>query len=91
MQTTYPHVEIFVTNSALCEQVIQLVQRVSGDQSRINVCDVRKESNAERAKILGLRSFPAIVVDDEVLPFDPVSAFSEMLGSVDWSQIFKAS
>jgi hypothetical protein len=91
MPTTLPHVEIFVTNSALCDQVIQLVQKVSGDQSKIDVRDVRKERNAKRAKNLGLHSFPAIVVDDEVLPFNPFSAFSEMLGSVDWIKVFKAS
>lgn len=85
------HVEIFVTNSALCEQVVLLVRRVAGSETKISVHDVRQQSVAERVRRLGLSSFPAVVVNDEALPFDPLAAVARMLAGVDLLGIFKAS
>jgi len=70
-------VEIFSAGCPLCGQTIHLVQQVGSDFCDITVLSVRDESVAMRARALGLHSFPAVVVDGELVPFDLFAALSE--------------
>ena len=63
-------VEVFSAGCPISEETVQLIQYLCGDFSEITVLELRDRGVAERARELGLRSFPAVVVDGEVVPFD---------------------
>jgi len=69
-------VEVFSTGCPICEETIRLIHRLCGDSCEITVLSVRDETIANRARGLGLRSFPAVIVDDELVPFDFFAALS---------------
>jgi len=63
-------VEVFSTGCPICEETIRLIHRLCGGFCEITVLSVRDETIANRARGLGLRSFPAVMVDGELVPFD---------------------
>lgn len=77
-------VEIFSTGCAFCVETIVLIRRIAAGCCEIAVRNVKEEETADRARKLGLRSFPAVVVDGEVLPFDLFAALSRLVDEVDW-------
>jgi hypothetical protein len=46
--------------------------------------NVGDASVADRARALGLRSFPAVVVDGELVPFDVFAALSRAFAESEW-------
>lgn len=56
-------VEIFSAGCPACEECIQLVNRVSCPSCEVNVLDMHDSRVAKRAKDLGLRFVPAVVID----------------------------
>lgn len=56
-------VEIFSAGCPACQETIDLVNRVSCPSCEVTVLDMRKPAVAKRAKSLGIRSVPAVVVD----------------------------
>jgi glutaredoxin 3 len=81
-------VEIFSAGCPLCEQTIHLIQRVAGDLCDITIFRVRSDSATMRARALGIRSFPAVVVDGELVPFDFLTALSQAFTESEWIQQF---
>jgi glutaredoxin 3 len=79
-------VEIFSAGCPLCVQTIHLIQRVAGDLCDITVLRVRDDVVALRAKALRLRSFPAVIVDGELVPFDFFTALSQAFAESEWIQ-----
>jgi len=77
-------VEVFSTGCPICEETIRLICRLCGDFYEITVLSVRDEIIANRARGLGLRSFPAVVVDGELVPFDFFAALSRTLAESEW-------
>ena len=77
-------VEVFSTGCPICEETIRLIHRLCGDSCEITVLSVRDETIANRARGLGLRSFPAVVVDGELVPFDLFAALSRALAESEW-------
>lgn len=71
-----PLVEVFSTGCPICEETIRLICRLCNDFCEITVLSVRDETVANRARGLGLRSFPAVMVDGELVPFDFFAALS---------------
>lgn len=55
-------IEIFSAGCSVCEDAVKLVQQVACDSCEIQVLDMSKAVVTERAKGLGIRSVPAIVV-----------------------------
>jgi len=56
-------VEIFSAGCAACTEVIDLVQQASCPSCNVIVLDMHDPAVARRAKDLGIRSVPAVVID----------------------------
>jgi len=59
-------VEIFSAGCPACEETIEMVRRIGCPSCDIVVLDMREEAVAERAKSLGIRSVPAVVIDGKL-------------------------
>ena len=59
-------VEIFSAGCGCCEDTIKLVKSIACPSCDITVLDMKQREIAERAKSLGVRSVPAVVIDGEL-------------------------
>lgn len=59
-------VEVFSAGCPACEETLQLVNEVACPSCGIEVHDMRDASVAARAKALGVRSVPAVVIDGQL-------------------------
>ena len=59
-------VEIFSAGCGCCEETINLVKSIACSSCDITVLDMNRPEIAERAKGLGVRSVPAIVINGEL-------------------------
>ncbi len=59
-------VEVFSAGCSACEETIQLVNEVACPSCGIEVLDMRDPAVAARAKALGIKSVPAIVIDGKL-------------------------
>ncbi len=59
-------VEIFSAGCAVCEETVSLVESIACESCAVNVLDMQIESVAERARQLGVRSLPAVVIDGKL-------------------------
>jgi glutaredoxin len=59
-------IEIFSAGCATCEDTIELVKRLAGLEHQLHVHDMQHAETAARAKQLGVRSVPAVVVDGKL-------------------------
>ncbi len=56
-------IEVFSAGCPACEDTIQLVNRIACPSCEVSVLDMNEPTVASRAKRLGIRSVPAVVVD----------------------------
>jgi len=56
-------IEVFSAGCPACEDTIQLVNRIACPSCEVTVLDMKEPAVASRAKRLGIRSVPAVVVD----------------------------
>lgn len=56
-------VEIFSAGCQVCQDTIERVENLACPSCDVSVLDISDEKVAERAKDLGLRRLPAVVVD----------------------------
>lgn len=56
-------VEVFSAGCAVCDETIALVNSIACGSCEITVHDMRDDKVASRAKQLGIRSVPAVVVN----------------------------
>jgi len=59
-------IEIFSAGCPVCEEVIQMVNRLACPSCEINVLDMKDPEVASRAKSLGIKSVPAVVIDGKL-------------------------
>lgn len=59
-------IEIFSAGCPACEEIIELVQRIACNACEITVLDMHDPKVAARARFLGVRSVPAVAVNDEL-------------------------
>jgi len=59
-------IEVFAAGCPACEDVIALVNRVAAPGSQVNVLDMHDASTAARAKALGIKSVPSVVIDGKL-------------------------
>jgi glutaredoxin len=64
--STTRSIEIFSAGCPACEETIQLVNRVACPSCDVSVLDMRDAEVAARAKKLGIRSVPAVLIDGEL-------------------------
>jgi len=59
-------VEIFSAGCGCCEETIKLVKSIACPSCDITVLDMKQPDIAERARSLGVRSVPAVVINGEL-------------------------
>ncbi len=63
---TKRRIEIFSAGCPACEETIELVNRIACPSCQVSVLDMKKTEVASRAKVLGIRSVPAVVIDGKL-------------------------
>jgi glutaredoxin 3 len=56
-------IEVFTAGCPCCDEALQVVRGLTGAADQVSVLDMRKEDVARRARDLGVRSVPAVVID----------------------------
>jgi glutaredoxin len=56
-------IEIFSAGCPACEETVELVNRIACPSCDVTVLDMRNPEVAQRAKSLGIRSVPAVVIN----------------------------
>ncbi len=64
--STKRSVEVFSAGCPACEEAIELVNRVACPCCEVSILDMREPDVASRAKSLGIRSVPAVVIDGQL-------------------------
>ena len=59
-------IEVFSAGCPACNDAIALVQRVACPSCEVSVLDMNDPKVASRAKSLGIRSVPAVVIDGKL-------------------------
>lgn len=66
MATSKHAIEIFSAGCATCREAIDMVRKIVGSDHTLQIHDMQHGDVAERAKALGVRSLPAVVVNGKV-------------------------
>lgn len=61
-------VEVFSAGCPVCEETVQQIQATACPSCEVSVLDMNEPTVAQRARILGIRSVPAVVVDGTLAP-----------------------
>jgi glutaredoxin 3 len=56
-------IEIFSAGCPACEEAVELVSRIACPSCNVAILDMQEPQVASRAKSIGIRSVPAIVID----------------------------
>lgn len=56
-------VQVYSAGCAVCAEAVELVQRLACPSCEVSVLDMKNPEVAARAKSLGIRSVPAVVID----------------------------
>ena len=59
-------IEVFSAGCPACDQTVQMVNRVACPSCEVSVLDLHDSQVAKRAKGLGIRSVPAVVIDGKL-------------------------
>ena len=59
-------VEVFSAGCPACQDVVTLVQQVACPSCEVSVLDMNDPNISSRAKSLGVRSVPAVVIDGKL-------------------------
>lgn len=59
-------IEVFSAGCPVCEETIELVNQVACPSCEVTVLDMKDSAVATRAKQLGIRSVPAVVIDSKL-------------------------
>jgi len=60
-------VEIFSAGCPACKDAVELVRRAACRSCEVTILDMNDPAIASRAKVLGVRSVPSLVVDGKLL------------------------
>jgi glutaredoxin 3 len=63
---TKRNVEVFSAGWPACQDVVALVQQVACPSCEVSVLDMNDPNISSRAKSLGVRSVPAVVIDGKL-------------------------
>lgn len=59
-------VEIFSAGCAVCNDAVELVRSIACPSCEVSVLEMKNAPVARRAKALGIRSLPAVVIDGKL-------------------------
>ncbi len=66
MATARHTIEIYSAGCATCKETINMVKRVAGSDHEVKVHEMLLGDTAARAKKLGIRSLPAVVINGKL-------------------------
>lgn len=66
MATGRHTIEIFSAGCSTCKETIEMVKKVAGSERSVQVHDMQDGDTATRAKKLGVRSLPAVVINGKL-------------------------
>lgn len=66
MATGTHTIEIFSAGCSTCKETIEMVTKVAGADHHVQVSDMQHDDTAARAKTLGVRSLPAVVINGKL-------------------------
>lgn len=59
-------IEIFSAGCPACDETVKLVNQLACPSCDISIFDMKKPDVAQRAKVLGIKSVPAVVIDGKL-------------------------
>ncbi len=59
-------IEVFSAGCPACEETVELVNRAACPSCEVSVLDMKDPQVAKRAKDLGIRSVPSVVIDGKL-------------------------
>lgn len=59
-------IEVFSAGCPVCEDAVEMVKRNACPSCEVSVLDMKETEVSERARKLGIRSVPAVVIDGKV-------------------------
>jgi glutaredoxin len=59
-------IEVFSAGCPACEETVQLVNRIACPSCEVSVLDMKDADVARRARSLGVRSVPAVLIDGKL-------------------------
>ncbi len=59
-------IEVFSAGCSACEETIEIINRVACPSCEVLVLDMKDPAVASRAKSLGIRSVPSVVIDGKL-------------------------
>ena len=59
-------IEVFSAGCAACEETIALIKRIACESCEVTIHDMRQHDVAARARELGIRSVPAVVINGKL-------------------------
>lgn len=59
-------IEIFSAGCAVCQETIDLVNKIACSSCELEILDMQDNQVARRAKDLGINSVPAVIVDGKL-------------------------
>lgn len=65
--TTLQTLEVYTAGCPLCDDALALVRAVAGDAQEVTVRNLNEPTEAARARSLGIRAVPAVILDGELL------------------------
>ena len=63
--TNTHNIEVFTAGCPLCDDALALVNEIAGADYEVTERDLHEEAALARARELGIRSVPAVVIDGE--------------------------
>jgi len=63
---TKRHVEVFSAGCIVCEEVIELVNKIACPSCDVEVKDMKDPQVAARARSLGIKVVPSVVIDGRI-------------------------
>ena len=63
---TKRQIEIFSAGCPACTEAIEMVRRAVGPSDEVTVHDMKNVNVAQRAKSLGIRSVPSVVIEGKL-------------------------
>lgn len=64
--TSRRKIEVFSAGCPICQEAIEMVNRLACQSCEVSILDMRDSDVARRAKELDIRSVPAVVIDGKL-------------------------
>ncbi len=59
-------IEVYSAGCSVCEETIEMVHSVACSSCEVSILDMKKPDVAKKAKSLGIKSVPAVIINDKL-------------------------